>query len=417
MNDGLVDGNGAKILDGVLAYLRRFVVYPSEHAAIAHALWIAHTHRMDAWESTPRIAFLSPEPGSGKSRALEISETLVPNPVQAINVSPAFLFRKISDKAGAPTILFDEIDTVFGPKARENEETRAIINAGHRRGAVAGRCVMVPGKAPRLEELPAYCAVAVAGLGDLPDTILSRSVIVQMRRRAPAEIIEPYRPRLHAAQGNGLRSLLELWTGNLTSLGSPWPVMPESVTDRNADCWEPLLAIADAAGGDWPARARVAAVTFVTCSLGDRRSLGIRLLSDIKTAFEDRDAMSTEHIIIDICKLDEAPWADLRGKTITPRVMANLLRPYGVKPKLVRLGTVIARGYAQEDLHDPWLRYLGQSPIGVTDVTESSVGVTEVTATQGRRSPIGTVTDVTSDTADPGLDLEPNDYERASRGE
>ncbi len=108
---------------------------------------------------------------------------MVPNPVQAINVSPAFLFRKISDSAGPPTILFDEIDTVFGPKARENEETRAIINAGHCRGAVAGRCVMIPGKSPRLEELPAYCAVAVAGLGDLPDTILSRSVIIQMRKR------------------------------------------------------------------------------------------------------------------------------------------------------------------------------------------------------------------------------------------
>src|ERR1700730_3358343 len=91
-----VDGNGAKILDAVLAYLKRFVVYPTEHAAIAHTLWIAHAHRMDAWESTPRIAFLSPAPGRGKSRALEVSETLVPNPVQAVNVSPAFMFRRVS---------------------------------------------------------------------------------------------------------------------------------------------------------------------------------------------------------------------------------------------------------------------------------------------------------------------------------
>src|SRR5437762_9122561 len=127
------DDNGAKILDAVHAYLRRFVVYPSEHAAIAHTLWIAHTHRMDAWESTPRIAFLSPEPGSGKSRALEVTETLVPTPVQAVNVSAAYLFRKVSGEAGMPTILFDEIDTVFGPKAKENEE----IYAGSSMPAIA----------------------------------------------------------------------------------------------------------------------------------------------------------------------------------------------------------------------------------------------------------------------------------------
>lgn len=136
---------------------------------------------MDKWETTPRIAFLSAEPASGKSRALEITETLVPHPVTAVNVSPAYLFRKIGNDEGA-TILFDEIDTVFGPKAKENEEIRGLLNAGYRRGAVAGRCV-VRGRTIETEEIPAYSAVALAGLGWLPDTILSRSVIVRMRRR------------------------------------------------------------------------------------------------------------------------------------------------------------------------------------------------------------------------------------------
>ena len=178
----------ARILDTVHNFLGRFVVYPSKETHDAHVLWIAHAHVMDAWESTPRIAFLSPEPASGKSRALEVSELLVPNPVEAINVSVAYLFRKVGGEEGLPTILFDEIDTVFGPKAKENEETRALLNAGHRRGAVAGRCV-VRGKTVETEEIPAYCAVALAGLGWLPDTILSRSVIIRMRRRAPHEKI------------------------------------------------------------------------------------------------------------------------------------------------------------------------------------------------------------------------------------
>ena len=110
--------DGAEVLDLVEEYLGRFVAYPSDHARVAHVLWIAHTHRMPAWESTPRIAFLSPEPGSGKSRALEATEPLVPLPVHAVNTTPAYLFRKVADPDGSPTILFDEVDTVFGPGRR-----------------------------------------------------------------------------------------------------------------------------------------------------------------------------------------------------------------------------------------------------------------------------------------------------------
>src|SRR5690606_24952695 len=120
----------------------RFVAYPSGHAHVAHSLWIAHTHLMDVWECTPRIAFLSTEPGSGKSRALEVSELLVPEPVHAVSATPAYLFRKIGQSEdGLPTVLFDEADTIYGPKAAGNEELRALLNSGYRRGAVAGRCV------------------------------------------------------------------------------------------------------------------------------------------------------------------------------------------------------------------------------------------------------------------------------------
>jgi Protein of unknown function (DUF3631) len=364
-------GNGAELLDAVHAFLKRFVAYPSRDAAVAHTLWIAHTHLMDAWESTPRLSFLSPEPGSGKTRALEITETLVPRPIASVNATPAYLFRKVSDDAGRPTILYDEIDTLFGPKAKDNEEVRGLINAGHRRGATAGRCV-VRGKIIETEELPAYCAVALAGIGNLPDTIITRSVVIRMRRRSPAEHVEPYRYRAHAADGNYLRDLLALWAGNLRDIGAAWPDMPEGITDRAADVWEPLLAIADAAGGAWPERARVAAVALVALAMAGTPSLGIRLLADLRTVFEDRDAMATDHILIDLCKLDEAPWSDLRGKSITPRVLANLLKPYEVKPKVVRIGATTPRGYAREDLHDPWIRYLGiPARESATSATES----------------------------------------------
>ena len=82
-----VPTDGAALLEQVHAFLGRFVAYPSEDARVAHTLWIVHAHLMDAWESTPRIAFLSPEPASGKTRALEITELLVPDAVEAVNVT------------------------------------------------------------------------------------------------------------------------------------------------------------------------------------------------------------------------------------------------------------------------------------------------------------------------------------------
>ncbi|HEY7222894.1 MAG TPA: DUF3631 domain-containing protein [Micromonosporaceae bacterium] len=348
--------DGTVVLDRVHAWLARFVAYPSGAAHVAHTLWAAHAHAMDAWESTPRIAFLSPEPGSGKSRALEVTEPLVPNPVEAVNVTPAYLFRKVGNEA--PTVLFDEIDTVFGPKAKNNEELRGLLNAGHRRGAVAGRCV-TRGEVVETEEIPAYCAVAVAGLGALPDTILTRSVVVRMRRRSPDEVVEPYRRRVHGPEGMTIRSSLMRWVTSVAPvLRDAWPKMPEGVADRNADVWEALLAIADAAGGEWPDRARAAAVALVAESMGDAPSLGVRLLADLRTVFAEQTEMAGADILTALRGMDEAPWDELRGAPLNARGLANLLRPYGVRSTNIRKDDRVVKGYKRESLWDAWSRYL-----------------------------------------------------------
>ena len=369
--------DGASLLEAVQAYLRRFIAYPSEHEHVAHTLWVAHAHLMNCWESTPRIAFLSPEPGSGKTRALEVTGTLVPRPIEAINCTPAYLYRKVSDPEGLPTILFDEIDTLFGPKAKDNEEVRGVLNAGHRRGGVAGRCV-VRGKVIETEELPAYAAVALAGLGALPDTILSRSIAVRMRRRAPGEDVEPYRRREHAPEGRTLHDRLATWASTVEAdLVAARPHMPPGVVDRDADVWESLLAVADAAGGDWPERARVAAVTLVTLPKAGTPSLGVRLLSDLRQVFGNRNALFTDQLIKELINIEEAPWGDLKGKPIDARRLANLLRPYGVTSGSVRIGEKVAKGYSSEHLYDPWSRYLGTAAqTSVTFVT----GVTDAKA-------------------------------------
>lgn len=350
---------GAELLDDIHSFLGRFVAYPSEHAQIAHALWVAHTHLLDACESTPRIAFLSPEPGSGKSRALEVTELLVPRPMPAVNVSVSYLYRSVGAEEGRPTILYDEIDCVFGPKtSADHEDIRGLLNAGHRRGAIVGRCV-ARGNTVELEDFPVFAAVAMAGLGDLPDTVLSRSIIVRMRRRAPGEHVEPFRRRVHGGEGERLRERLVAWTAEIElSVTGAWPQMPPSIADRDEDIWEALLAIAEAAGGDWPERARVAAVALVADSKRSTPSLGIRLLSDLRLIFGEGETLATEHILSELHKLEEAPWGDLRGKPLDARGLARLLRPYDVKPTNVRTLRSVVKGYRREDLHDGWQRYL-----------------------------------------------------------
>lgn len=394
--------DGATLLDDVEAFLARFVVYPSEHERVAHALWIAHTWFMDAWESTPRIAFLSPEPASGKSRALEVTEPLVPRPVHAVNTTPSYLFRKVSDDAGPPTILYDEIDTVFGPRAKDNEDIRGMLNAGHRKGATAGRCV-VRGNVVSTEELPAYCAVALAGLDDLPDTLMSRSVVVRMRRRSPGERVEPWRLRINGPDADELGERLLGWSSETHHrLGFTWPEMPTGIEDRNADIWEALLAVADLAGGDWPHRARVTAVSLVTHSQGRALSLGVLLLRDLREAFTSAtaDRLSTEEILSALTGMDESPWGDLRGKPLDARGLSRRLSKYDpdLKPKVVRVGEGTIRGYEAAEFHDLWDRYLPPlrpSDECVTSVTSATAAPSQQFLDRGEGGPVTSVTDVT----------------------
>jgi hypothetical protein len=362
--------NSAALLDDVHAFLGRFVAYPSSAAQIAHTLWCIHAHMMDAWESTPRIAFLSPEPGSGKTRALEATELMVPRAVEAVNVTPAYLFRKVAAEEGRPTILYDEVDTIFGPKAKDNEEIRGLLNAGHRKGAVAGRCV-VRGKIIETEEIEAYCAVALGGLGNLPDTILSRSIVIRMRRRAPGETVEPYRRRLHAPQGAAVRERIEAWAEAVKDRASAMiPDMPDGIQDRDADVWEPLIVIADIAGGEWPERARVSAVSLVSLAKQSTPSLGVRLLADIQAIFGDQAQMMTAELLDRLHSVDESPWGDLRGKPLDARGLARRLEPYGVKPRQVRVLASTGKGYRREDFWDAWTRYL--SPLCLSHIVSET---------------------------------------------
>lgn len=359
--------DGSAVLDEVEAFHRRFNVFPLEAAYVAVTLWDAHAHLLDCFGSTPRLAFLSPEPGSGKSRALEIVETLVPRAMPVVTPSAAALFRSVGvDLGERPTVLFDEVDAVYGPKASGNEELRGWLNAGHKRAGVIPRCTGEGGNVT-VVQFRCFCAVALAGLGSLPDTVLTRSVIIRMRRRAPNEHVEPFRDRLHTAEGHALRGRLAEWADTVREkVSEAWPVMPEGVIDRPADVWEPLIAVADAAGGDWPERARAACLELVTASAAnDKGSVGIRLLTDLRdTVFDGADRMPTASIISALTAMDDAPWGDMDGRPLDARGLARWLKEYVTadnSPIVARnirtTSGMVVRGYYASDLSDAWARY------------------------------------------------------------
>lgn len=355
--------DGAALLDVTRDFLARFVAFPSAWSLDAVTLWAAHAHMAEHFHTTPRLAVLSPEPESGKTRTLEILELLTPNPMLIVSPSVAAIFRKLAQ--GPITLLFDEVDTIFTKRGKDdqNEDLRALLNAGYRRGASIPRCV---GPKHEVQDFTVFAPAALAGIGDLPETVMTRAIVLRMRRRTPEERVEQFRLRVHESEGHELSEQLRLWaTIAGPEAGQAWPDLPEGVTDRRAEAWEPLIAVADQAGGDWPDRARQAAVIYVSdvsLSMGVSASLGIRLLADLKQVFGDRDAVFTDELLKALDALDEAPWGDLRGSALNARGLAMRLKRYGISSRQVRIGERTAKGYRREDLHDSWVRYLVPPP-------------------------------------------------------
>jgi hypothetical protein len=353
-DDQSVPVDGAAVLDDVRAAVCRYLVMPSAEAADAVVLWIAATHGQPAWEHATRLAITGPTRRCGKSRLLDVTKEMAHRAIPSVNASTAALYRSI-DSTEPPTILYDEADAAFGTKrqAEANEDLRALLNAGHSRGWPILRCV---GPHQQVQEFASFAMAAIAGIGELPDTITDRAVNIRMRRRAPHETVHPYRARRDAPPLRELRDQLHQWVrANLTDLRTATPTMP--VEDRAADTWESLIAIADLAGRDWPDRARTACTTLVqaTADNDTDNSDSLRLLADLRTVFDGAGNLHTTTILDRLRSLDDSPWTDL-----TAHGLSKTLRDYSIRPKSVReTGTGPSRrGYNPADLTDAFTRYL-----------------------------------------------------------
>jgi hypothetical protein len=350
--------NGAQLLDELHAAVTRYVVFPSSEAADAAVLWIAASHAQPAWEHAPRLAAVSPLKRCGKSRLLDVVAETAHRPLITVNATIAAVARSV-DGDDPPVLLVDEADAIFGSRrqAENNEDLRGLLNAGHQRNRPMLRWDIT---SRSLDQLNTFAMAMLASIGDLPDTIMDRAVVLRMRRRSPGERVSPYRTRRDAPPLNQLRDRLSVWArGHLEDLEAATPEMP--LEDREADTYEPLIAVADLAGGDWPARARKAAevLTAAERDADTDSSLTVRLLADLREVFgEEEERLATTTLIDRLVKVDEAPWADLDGKRLDARSLANRLRPYGVRPKVIRVGDKTPRGYERADLREQWDRYL-----------------------------------------------------------
>ncbi|WP_416973579.1 DUF3631 domain-containing protein [Streptomyces sp. 4F14] len=354
------DSEGARVLAGLRAQIKRYVAMPGEEALTAVTLWIAATHLQRAWQHAPRLAIVAPEKRCGKSRLLDVVTETVRNPLITVNASAAAIFRSIDDE-DPPALLVDEADTLFSTAkaAEKNEEVRGLINAGHQRNRPTLRGT---GPEHKPTAFPTFAMAALAGIGDLPDTVMDRSVVIRMRRRADGEEVAHFRTHRDTPALHAIRDRLTTWLQPLYAQALEMePPMP--VEDRAADTWEPLVVIADLAGGEWPALARTACRVMTDYEAGQDEEGGLRtrLLVGIRRAFaaeNDPAVLGTKRLLEALNADKEAPWAEYGPNGLTPRGLQLLLKPYGISSANRRFpdGTQ-AKGFARNQFLDAWARY------------------------------------------------------------
>jgi len=359
--------------DLVRQFLRRYVVLTEPQYA-ACSLWALHTWAFEAAVATPYLVIASPTKQSGKTRLLEALERIVREPLRTESITEAALFRSIEQLN--PTILLDEVDAVFATATERTEPLRAVLNAGNRAGSEVTRCVPPDWN---VKQFSVFCPKALAGIdnGRWPDTLLDRSIVIRARRRLESETVARFRFAEVERGAEIVRDRLAFWASNhLEALTDVRPQVPDGLSDRAADAWEPLLAIADLLDGDWPVTAQAAAVELFHRQESQEDTVGVALLRDIRDVFAGTGEakLASATLSGELRKLDDSGWMNWgasRGrKGLRQSDLAMLLRPFEIAPRTVRLDKSAdrgstAKGYVRADFEDAWARYLSGDDVAV----------------------------------------------------
>jgi hypothetical protein len=350
----------ARLLDWCCQWFHRYVIVTSAQGVVL-AVWTLHCYAIAAAETTAYLHVTAPEKGCGKSRLLEVLEQIVKTPCLTGGMTAAALVRTV-DK-DCPTLLLDEMDAAFGGEKEFAESLRGILNEGFRRGGNIRKC---DGKNHDVRTFQVFGPKALAGIGKIPDTIASRCIVIQMRRKLPEESVEPFRIRDVRNAAKPLREALGAWekSGVIKALERARPVFREGLSDRQLDMSEPLLAIADLAGGEWPALLRHSLSVLFSSAASEDASRGVALLLDVRAVFNTQTgghggSIFTSGLVAALNKMEESPWSGWnKGTGMTAANLAKLLKPYNITPGTVRIGSVTSKGYKREAFNDVWNRYL-----------------------------------------------------------
>jgi putative DNA primase/helicase len=347
--------DGAGLITEITAEIRRYMVM-ADGAAESVALWVLHTHALDAFGISPRLAITSPRPGCGKTTLLDILQHLTPRPLLTANISGPSIFRTV--EVARPVLLADEADSWLTGK-NADDSLRGILNSGHRRG---GSVIRIVGDDLEPRQFSTWGACAIAMIGKLPTTLADRSVPVQLQRKRPDEVVEQFRFDRTEKLDVLARKVARWGKDTVARLCMMDPLMPARLSNRAADNWRPLLTIADAVGGDWPKRAREIAAATVDADQSKRASL----LADIRDVFEEKrsDKISSVDLVDALVALEGHDWAEYRqGRPITTNGLARLLARDNISPGTVWFGEGHSlKGYKLSQFDDAFARYLPDPP-------------------------------------------------------
>lgn len=356
--------DGAALVRELSDTLRRYVICEPE-VADAAALWIAFTWFIDEVHVAPIANITAPLPNCGKSTLLEFLETFAFQPLKCDGISPAALFRSM-DK-WTPTLLIDEVDTFL----RDNEDARGVLNSGHRRN---GFIIRVVGDDHEPKRFATWGAKALCGIGGIANTLASRSIRLELRRKLPHEEVENIR-FMPADLANRLRRQLARLQEDLSSdVAKARPEPVPGLSNRSADNWEPLQQIAEAIGGEWPQRVRSIALVITRMDDSEQApDVGTELLKDIKTVFEEKavDRIFSTPLVNALHADSEAPWNTWnRGQPISARQVAAKLSDFGIKSKQIRIGHETKKGYLRQDFEEAFRRYLSAGTPARSETTK-----------------------------------------------
>ena len=383
--------NAATLLRDVRAFIARYVVLTPEQEVtrdVSGRLTVGRSRL----RTSPYLSVSSAVMRAGKTRLLETVELLVRNPWRVVQPSEAVLFRKLGQ--GDSTLLFDEVDAVFGRNVPDAQEgIRAVLNCGFQRGATIPRCI---DHGKKIEEFAVFGPKLLAGIGLPPPTVRDRSFVIEMRRKKRTEAVSRFRRRDVEALAAPLRERLERWAeAAVDGLRDARPELPEKLGDRAQDGAEPLLAIADSAGAEWPDLVRKALVALAGEGEGDDDELRLRLLADVRAVLallqKTDGEITTKALLSELHDREESPWKKLnKGDGLDARGLASLLRPFGIRPKGVRVGADVLRGYEVSAFSDPFDRYLSSDTTGATATTplQSNGGAGETVANDSLHDPL-----------------------------